>query len=48
MYELFTDEARKVMALANQEAIRFNQQYIGTGPSIARSRRLGSRRMTPP
>lgn len=30
MYELFTDEARKVMQLANQEAMRLNQQYIGT------------------
>lgn len=30
MYELFTDEARKVMALANQEAHRLNHEYIGT------------------
>jgi ATP-dependent Clp protease ATP-binding subunit ClpC len=30
MYELFTDRARKVMYLANQEAIRFNHEYIGT------------------
>jgi ATP-dependent Clp protease ATP-binding subunit ClpA len=29
MFERFTDRARKVMALANQEACRFNQQYIG-------------------
>jgi ATP-dependent Clp protease ATP-binding subunit ClpA len=30
MFERFTDRARKVMALANQEAIRFNNEYIGT------------------
>src|SRR5207245_4360442 len=30
MYECFTDRARKVMQLANQEAQRFNQEYIGT------------------
>src|ERR1700691_4012911 len=30
MFERFTDRARKVMALANQEAQRFNHKYIGT------------------
>ena len=30
MYERFTDRARKVMHLANQEAQRFNHEYIGT------------------
>lgn len=30
MYEIFTDEARKVMASANQEAHRLNHEYIGT------------------
>lgn len=30
MYERFTDRARKVMMLANQEAHRFNHEYIGT------------------
>ena len=30
MFERFTDRARKVMALASQEAIRFNHEYIGT------------------
>jgi four helix bundle protein len=30
MHERFTDRARKVMALANQEAQRFNHEYIGT------------------
>jgi len=30
MYERFTDRARKVMQLANQEAQRFNHAYIGT------------------
>src|SRR3984957_11367179 len=30
MYERFTDRARKVMQLANQEALRFNHEYVGT------------------
>src|SRR5882762_2107921 len=30
VYERFTDRARKVMQLANQEAQRFNHEYIGT------------------
>ena len=30
MFERFTDRARKVMALANQEAKRFNHEYVGT------------------
>ncbi|VAX39457.1 ATP-dependent Clp protease, ATP-binding subunit ClpC [hydrothermal vent metagenome] len=30
MYERFTDRARKVMQLANQEAQRFSHEYIGT------------------
>jgi len=30
MYERFTDRARKVMQMANQEAMRFNHEYIGT------------------
>ncbi|MHC4790759.1 MAG: ATP-dependent Clp protease ATP-binding subunit [Planctomycetota bacterium] len=30
MFERFTDRARTVMALANQEAQRFNHEYIGT------------------
>ncbi len=30
MFERFTDRARKVMALANQEAQRCNHEYIGT------------------
>jgi ATP-dependent Clp protease ATP-binding subunit ClpA len=30
MYERFTDRARKVIALANHEAQRFNHEYIGT------------------
>jgi ATP-dependent Clp protease ATP-binding subunit ClpA len=30
MYERFTDRARKVMQLANQEAQRFSREYIGT------------------
>ena len=29
MFERFTDRARKVMALSNQEAQRFNHEYIG-------------------
>jgi len=30
MYERFTDRARRVMTLANQEAQRFNHEYVGT------------------
>jgi ATP-dependent Clp protease ATP-binding subunit ClpA len=30
LFNRFTDRARKVMALANQEAKRFNHEYIGT------------------
>lgn len=30
MYEKFTDRARKVMQLANGEAMRFRHEYIGT------------------
>src|SRR5262249_21152685 len=30
MYERFTDRARKVMQMANQEAGRLNHEYIGT------------------
>jgi ATP-dependent Clp protease ATP-binding subunit ClpA len=30
MYERFTDRARKVMQLANQEAKRLNHEYVGT------------------
>src|SRR5579884_2546319 len=30
VYERFTDRARKVLQLANQEAQRFNHEYIGT------------------
>ena len=30
MYDRFTDRARKVMQLANQETQRFNHEYIGT------------------
>ena len=30
MYDKFTDRARKVMQLANEEAQRYNHQYIGT------------------
>src|SRR5665213_3023718 len=34
MFERFTDRARKVMALANQEAQRFNHENIGTYPIL--------------
>jgi len=30
MYERFTDSARKVMQLAEQEAMRLNHEYVGT------------------
>ncbi len=39
MFERFTDRARKVMALANQEARHFNHEYIGPEhilPGLAR------------
>jgi len=30
MFEKFTDRARMVMAMANQEASRFNHEFVGT------------------
>lgn len=30
MYEKFTDDLRKILLLANQEAFRFNHDYVGT------------------
>src|SRR5437588_6524875 len=30
MYERFTERAKKVMQLANKEALRFNHEFIGT------------------
>lgn len=30
MYERFTDRARKVLQLAQQEAVRFSHEYVGT------------------
>jgi ATP-dependent Clp protease ATP-binding subunit ClpC len=30
MYERFSNDARRVMQLANNEAQRFNHEYIGT------------------
>ena len=33
-FERFTDRARKVMQLANQEAQRFNHEYVGTELSL--------------
>lgn len=30
MYERFTDRARKVCQLANQEALRFNHDIVGS------------------
>ncbi len=30
MFERFTDKARKVMAIANEQVQQFNHQYIGT------------------
>ena len=35
MYERFTDRARKVMQLANQEAQRFNHEFISVGHVLA-------------
>ena len=43
MFERFTDRARKVMAaLANQEAQRFNHEYIGTEHILLRLVKEGS------
>src|SRR5262245_16296047 len=30
MYQRFTDRARQVLKIANQEARRFNHEYVGT------------------
>ncbi len=54
MYQLFTDRARKVMQLANQEAQRFNHEYIGTEHILlglvgeGRKKRWVPRTSTPP
>lgn len=42
MYERFTDPARTVMQLANQEAQRFNHEYIGTEHLLLGLVKLGS------
>jgi ATP-dependent Clp protease ATP-binding subunit ClpA len=54
MYERVTDRARKAMQLANQEAQRFNHEYIGTEHillGLAKERRSraanSTRRQTP-
>lgn len=41
MFERFTDRARKVMALANQEAQRTNHEYIDTGHVLIAAVREG-------
>jgi len=41
MYERFTDRARKVMQLANQEAQRFSHAFIGTEHILLDWRRKG-------
>lgn len=42
MYERFTDEARKAMQLATQEAIWFNHDYVGTEHMLLGLIRQGS------
>jgi len=42
MYERFTDRARKVMQLANQEAQRFNREHIGTEHILVGLVKIGS------
>jgi hypothetical protein len=42
MYERFTDRARKVMQLANQEAQRLQHDYIGTEDILLGLAREGS------
>jgi ATP-dependent Clp protease ATP-binding subunit ClpC len=34
MYDRFTDRARKVMQLANQEAQRLNHEYVADGVAV--------------
>ena len=42
MFERFTDRARKVLALANKEAVRLRHNYIGTGHILLALVREGS------
>ena len=42
MFAKFTDSARKVMTLANQEAQRFKPEYIGTGHILLGLVKVGS------
>ena len=42
MYEKFTDRARKVMKLANQEANRLNSQHVDTGSMLLGLAKEGS------
>jgi len=42
MFERFTDHARKVIALSNQEAQRFSDEYIGTEHILLGLIKLGS------
>jgi ATP-dependent Clp protease ATP-binding subunit ClpC len=42
MYERFTDRARKAMALAKEEAVRLNHDYIGTEHMLLGLMRVGA------
>lgn len=42
MYERFTDRARKVMQLANQEAHRWDDDHINTGPGVVASKSMNN------
>jgi ATP-dependent Clp protease ATP-binding subunit ClpC len=44
MFTRFTDHARKVMTIANQEAMRFNRDYIGTEHILLGLVKVGSGR----
>src|SRR5262245_18138706 len=42
MYEKFTDRSRKVMSLANEEALRLKHDYVGTEHVLVALVREGS------
>jgi len=41
MFELFTEQSRRTVVLAQEEAARFNHNYIGTEHLLAGLRRAG-------
>ena len=47
-FDKFTEQARKVLSLAQEEAQRFNHNYIGTEHLLLESVREEERRARPP